>query len=68
MYTVVRVGTLWQVLKEGHVFTTTHSQLTAEHIASSLNQAKTPTPFEYTTNQILESQSAESLRLKWKRG
>jgi len=55
---------MWQVLKEGHVFTTTHSQLTAEHIASSLNQAKTPTPFEYTTNQILEGQRADTL--KWK--
>ena len=64
MYTVVREGTLWQVLKEGHVFTTTHSQLTAEHIASSLNQAKTPTPLEYTTNQVLDGHKVGNL--KWK--
>jgi len=59
MYTVTREGRMWQIMKDGKLFTTTHSQLTAEHIACSLNQAKTPTPFEYTTNQILEGQQAE---------
>ncbi len=65
MYTVTREGLMWQVMKDGKLFTTTHSQLTAQHIASSLNQAKTPTPLEYTTNQIQEGQRADEL--KWKR-
>lgn len=65
MYSVTRFGTLWQVLKDGNVFTTTHSRLTAEHIASSLNQAKTPTPMEYTTNQVLDEQQFD--KIKWKR-
>jgi len=67
MYTVVRFGTLWQVLKEGHVFTTTHSQLTAEHIACSLNQSKTPTPLEYSTNQVLDLDGRRMDSLTWKK-
>lgn len=67
MYTVSREVKMWQVLKNGRLFTTTHSQLTAEHIAGSLNEAKTPTPREYTTNQILETQRADAARTKlWK--
>jgi hypothetical protein len=61
MYTVHQSSDrMWHVLKDGRIFTISHSKLTAEHIASSLNEAKTPTPAFYMASQVLDEKPALS--------
>lgn len=60
MYTVEQDGNMWLVLKDGHLFMANHSKRSADHIAMSLNSAKTPSP----TERFMSSDIEDSKDLK----